>query len=219
MNVCQRTRKQIDESHRVEVLPIEASAHLETCRQCSQFSAERAALRRLLASGERISVPADFEVQLSRRLADLKTRRRGPIWLNPALYLRVGFATAALIVAALLVPGYLKHSDQEQAPSDTTAKVIQPVRPEIDSGGTRAAQVTLSSTPTLKPRPVKSVRFQRRSVLPRDTYLGTTEGGVILLRGNGVDIEMPVRTVSLGAQPLLYGPESGQPVRLVKASF
>jgi hypothetical protein len=220
MSVCQRTMKLVDESHRADLVPLEAAAHLEVCPDCRRFADERAALRNLLGSGERVTAPASFEAQLNRRLAGIR-HQPARAWLNPAAAFKLAAAAAFIVIAAVMVPRFFDTSHIEP-PRTTDANVVQPASPpppKVELGHDDPVRIA-ENVPSLPgSRSERRARGTQRIEPPTDIYLGRGEGGVVLFRGDGEDIEMPVRTVSLGAQPVLYGPETRQPARSMRSSF
>lgn len=230
MNSCKSIRELIDEADNPNLLPFEVSQHVDACRDCERFSAERAGLRNLLASGVRVAAPMNFDAMLAARLAE--TRNRGWLsWLAPASYFRLGAATAgvlALVVVAQysgLFSSNLKprQRDTVAATKNNQAEPVPSVQPAPDAG------IVADNHP--QPQHVTLVVIGQRigsgrlaaptigRVRPRET-VSSDDLGVVLVRGQngGSDVQMP--TVSLGAQPLLYvSAGKQQPSRNVGASF
>jgi len=229
MNSCKSIRELIDEADNPNLLPFEVSQHVDACRDCERFSAERAGLRNLLGSGVRVAAPMNFDAMLAARLAE--TKNRGWLsWLAPASYARLGAATAG-VAALVLVAQYSGLFSSRLTPSqqDTvaTTKSNQPgapsAQPVADAGvvadNHRQPQRV---TPIVIGQRMGSSRLAAATigrVRPREA-VSSDDLGVVLVRGQngGSDVQMP--TVSLGAQPLLYvSAGKQQPVRNVGASF
>ncbi|HXU10018.1 MAG TPA: hypothetical protein VN743_13560 [Blastocatellia bacterium] len=230
MNSCKSIRELIDEADNPNLLPFEVSQHVDACRDCERFSAERAGLRNLLGSGVRVAAPMNFDAMLAARLAE--TRNRGWLsWLAPASYFRLGAATAS-VAALVLVAQYsgLFSSNvtppRQQDAIATTSKQperIPSAQPVPDAGivadNRRQPQRV---TPIVMGARISSGRLAAAAigrVRPREA-VSSDDLGVVLVRGQngGSDVQMP--TVSLGAQPLLYvSAGKQQPVRNVGASF
>jgi len=217
MNVCSRTQKLIDESHRADIVPIEVAGHVEACAECGKFARERTALRTLLLSAERVSAPANFEARLNQRLAYTAGH---PIraWLNPSMYFKFAAAAAFVIILAIVIPSSLNH---DQVSVNHGPAAVQngevPKEPKENPVPDHLAQLRQSEQPIVVSVP--RIRAAQRRSQSRDVYPGPAEAGVVLFRGNGEDVEMPVRTVSIGAQPVLYGPDGRQPARSTRSSF
>jgi hypothetical protein len=104
---CIRIKRIIDEADRPDVLPLEAAGHLPGCPDCQSFADERAKLRELTGSVGRVTAPNNFNVLLNERLSRVKSGRSS--WLSPAGFMRLGTATAGLLVVfmALQYGGFL----------------------------------------------------------------------------------------------------------------
>ena len=230
MNSCKSIRELIDEADNPNLLPFDVSQHVDACRECERFSAERAGLRNLLGSGVRVAAPMNFDAMLAARLAE--TRNRGWLsWLAPASYFRLGAATAG-VAALVLVAQYsgLFSSNVTPRQQDTvaTTKSNQPegrpsAKPVPDAGmvpdnpGPSQRVTPIVMGPRINPSRLAAATIGR--VRSRET-VSSDDLGVVLVRGQngGSDVQMP--TVSLGAQPLLYvSAGKQQPSRNVGASF
>lgn len=230
MNSCKSIRELIDEADNPNLLPFEVSQHVDACRDCERFSAERTGLRNLLASGVRVAAPLNFDAMLAARLAE--TRNRGWLsWLAPASYFRLGAATAG-VAALVLVAQYsgLFSSNVTPRQQDTVATTNSnqlersPSAQPAPAGGFVAdnRRQPQRVTPIVMGPRISSGRLAPAAigrVRPRET-VSSDDLGVVLVRGQngGSDVQMP--TVSLGAQPLLYvSAGKQQPARNVGASF
>jgi hypothetical protein len=231
---CNQTKKLIDEADRPESLPFEASSHVAGCPDCESFAEERARLRSLLGSGTRVSVPMNFDAVLKARLA--KARARPAFgWLSPAAYLRLGAATAGLVVMIFAAQyGGLFSRDnptgQQQTPIATTVQpgVIPPTRPSIAAGEDapvgRVAVGPRNTFPASFARgnryPVRAAGAGMRLDVPREDYLHE-DGGVMLVRGANGDPDVSLPMVSVGAQSRVYaGANAGRlSTRTIGTSF
>jgi hypothetical protein len=244
MKVCKEIKRRIDESDDNESFDLDINRHMDGCSECRQFAGERAALRGLLASTSRVTAPLNFDAMLHARLAEVKAQR--PLaWLNAAFYLRAGAATAALVVAALVTQytGLLTTAptDQAQPPiaanqSDdglSNAEQTTSPLPSAPPAGmeTMQAHVTSTHLPATLPMSAGGSHRMRMAntvakrnagvplVTPDDA--GMVDNGAIFIPGRNGQHDLTVPTVSLGAQPLIYGHASRQQpsVRAVSVSF
>jgi hypothetical protein len=227
MNGCKYTKERIDEAEKPDLLSFEVTEHIGQCDDCERFAIERAALRKLVAGGTRVSAPINFDAVLNARLAEVKARRSF-WWLGPTGYLRLGAATAGLVVVifAAQYTGLLPKPDQPggvavspniapQPPStdDLVLRKPQSLDPplrELDShianGGTRPIRVSR-----------RDASLGTRTI--PDGYMTAEDGGVVLVRGRNGDMDVQMPTVSVGAQPLLYVSAGQRTVRNVGTSF
>jgi hypothetical protein len=236
MKVCNEVKRLIDEADQPDVLSFQASNHLSLCADCKGFADERAALRKLLASGERVSAPSNFDAALNARIAEAGAGRTFS-WLGAPSLMRLGAATAAVAIMAFAAQyGNLFSNGNRVAqpqPSVTTATNTPPVTPPrsldlpaTDTDVNKLGHIKPERSHTVAAVPVKFTQryYSRRGgqvandrVAPED-YSSLQEGGVVLVRGPNGEREVPMPTVSVGAQPLFYSRQS-QPVRNVATSF
>ncbi len=236
MTGCNHIRKQIDEADRPEAISYEASDHMASCADCRSFASERASLRQLLASPARITVPSDFDAELSRRLRERTARREFSLW-GSALYLRFGAAAAMLLVAvfAAQYTGFISGTDPAPVPGTDMAAAgddlnRQSKGEDQEEKGNRKKEITAQNiTPPPSPDPpllaeVNQVRGRRpnppratASAAPPDVTAADIP--VVIVMGRDGEIEVPIPTVNVGAQSLLYANAGRQPVRTVRASF
>lgn len=232
---CNQTRRLIDEADRPESLPFEASSHVARCPDCESFAEERARLRSLLGSGARVSVPMNFDAVLKARLA--KTRARPAFgWLSPAAYLRLGAATAGLVVmisAAQYVGlfGRDNPTGQQQRRTASTEQpgLVAPAQPAVAA----QSEVAAINRVAVAPHNTSSASFGRvnrlnvraagagvRLDVPREDYLHE-DGGVMLVRGANGDPDVSLPMVSVGAQSRVYaGANAGRLIsRTIGTSF
>ena len=239
---CKQVKRFVDEADNPALLPYEAAGHLDSCPPCKQFADERAALREMLASAERVTAPVNFDAVLKARLAE-RVDSRTPAWLAPAFLFRFGAATAALAVAIIAAgTGGLFSGPQPQTRSDArvaetkqaepgsgaVAALGQPSpaetegAPEVvaEPGRARASQATQVRYSRATTRAVRAGMRDPDGMTARDMRgMGVQDGAVVLVRGKDGEREVPMPTVSVGAQSLLYQ-NAGRPVvSHVRASF
>ncbi|HJQ70455.1 MAG TPA: hypothetical protein VKA70_15865 [Blastocatellia bacterium] len=224
MNGCKQIKAIIDEAERPEALDYGASQHMASCADCSQFADERAKLKALLAEVGRVSAPADFDFKLKARLAEVKGRRNF-LGLSPAGYLKLGGAMAALVIAVVAAQtGGLFTADNTVAPPAEETAAVQPFNPQR----TDVVQPMPPAIRSEEPDRVAiaainvSQRGQRRHVrpAPEPVRAFVTEGGTtVLMRGPAGELEVPVPTVSVGAQSLMYVGSRRHTAHAVSTSF
>lgn len=232
---CNRTRRLIDEADHPESLSFEASSHIASCPDCGSFSEDRARLRRLLASESRVSVPVNFDAMLKARLADAKARSAFA-WLNPAGYMRLGAATAGLVVMALAAQYGGLFRDQSDAQHSEAAGAAHPVvggpaqpaptpSPVIIGVGAGPVASTAgnSSSHQYSHRIREMARTPSAGVpleIPGEAYLHQ-DGGVMLVRGPNGEGDVSLPMVSVGAQSLVYTSAGAvrQTARTIGTSF
>jgi hypothetical protein len=232
MKSCNRIRELIDEADRPDVLPLEARQHLMLCTDCERFADERVRLRALLGSPPRVTVPMNFDAMLSARIAEV--RSRGWLsWLGWPGFLRLGAATAGLVMAALVAqyagllssqPVKMDLSEEGSPASSITAQAGRSAAafPSEAKPGARAPDYRGQATTVFVNVPrgkggrgtlATAARIRYREALAGDDM------GVVLVRGRNGGLDVPMPTVSLGAQPLLYVSAGRQPARSAGASF
>lgn len=216
---CKTIRKHIDEAERPDAFSFETSGHLASCEGCRQFADERARLREVISSGVRVQAPADFDARLRARMEERKSRPAFS-WLAPAALMRMSAAAAAAVIVVFVAQYALvvKESPMDQASSSGQAapKTTQPsdvgVQPTPPDGKQIAAAQTAN------PIPPAPVRMNRRAS-SRDADIAALDPHLVIVRGERGDKEVPIFTVSVGAQPRLYDTSSAPVARLTKASF
>lgn len=100
---CKECRVEIEESDDAKPRSHGASAHLESCANCSAFREEHLALRGMIGGLEVITAPADFDFRLRARLATLKSERRGQVSWNRYAPSAWSLAIAAAFVIVIVV--------------------------------------------------------------------------------------------------------------------
>jgi len=232
MNGCKYIKERIDEAEKPDLLSFEVTEHLGKCDDCERFAIERAALRKLVAGGTRVSAPINFDAMLNARLAEVKARRS--FWrLAPTAYLRLGAATASLVVMILAAQYAGLFSGNNVSPPDglQASKPASTQTPNPDGGKpSTPGPVNVSPAPVVAggggrqyPVSFSPPRVRRGDVLVGRAapagYLTAEDGGVVLVRGRNGDMDVQMPTVSVGAQPLLYVSAGQRTVHNVGTSF
>lgn len=228
MNGCKHIKKRIDEADKPDLLPLDVSEHVRHCVECGRFARERSALRELVAAGKRVSAPVNFDAMLKARLVEVKTQRSF-WWLGSTGYLRLGAATAGLVVLffAAQYSGFL--SEQPRQPNDTRVADLNPLPrqspPVLETPAIAkepASPVTVAAGKRQRPGAYGTPRVRGEVLLGRTSSTGdftVEDGGVVLVRGRNGEIDVQMPTVSVGAQPLLYVGAGQRTARNVGTSF
>lgn len=230
---CNYIKRLIDEADKSDLLPFEASDHIGSCIDCERFADGRAKLRGLLASESRVTAPMNFDAMLKVRLAEAK-RRSAFSWLGSQGYMRLGAATAGLVLMIVAAQYAGLFSDRSNPSTESRAGVTGPpasptapltAPPAFQTAPPIAQPVVIAAT-TSKPRQYypQNIRAGRTDVAPRGrtapgAYFTAEDGGVVLVRGRNGDMDVPMPTVSVGAQPLLYVSAGQRAVRATGNSF
>jgi len=231
MNGCKYIRERIDEAEKPNLLPFEVSEHIAECKECGIFAAERSALRALLSGGTRVNAPVNFDAMLQARLADVKSR--SPFWwLGSFGYARIATATAGIVVMILAAQFSGLFSSKPIVPTtEPQTAVTMPlpvVPPLVPAPPSTEAPTPIPTAPVAVVshgvRPYSNVTRPNRSATVASGnvpigYFTAEDGGVVLVRGRNGDMDVPVPTVSVGAQPLLYVSAGQRTVRNVGSSF
>jgi hypothetical protein len=177
----------------------------------------------------------NFDAVLKTRLADVKTRSAFG-WLNPAGYLRLGAATAGLVVMVIAAQyGGLFSSERSESqrpvsvgavnPTAAPPAVTLPAQPsEINRGGATPVAATAGGYSSY--RHIRGIRESTRTAgagvpleIPGEDY--RLDGGVMLVRGPNGEGDVSLPMVSVGAQSLVYASAGASPrsVRTIGTSF
>jgi hypothetical protein len=228
MKGCNYIKGLIDEADKPDQFPFEVNEHLAGCGDCERFAGERAALRKLVAAGHRAIAPMNFDAMLNARLAEVKARRSFS-WLSAPGYLRLGAATAGLIVmifAAQYTGLFGSHRETAVGMRTGTETPLIVPPPGRESAATQLSQATaVGALPSIRDSAVQRVPRTRqngaggRNRVAPDGYFAAEDGGVVLVRGQNGGVDVPMPTVSMGAQPLLYVSAGQRAVRNVGTSF
>ncbi len=234
MTNCNNIKRLIDEAEQADLLPFEATHHLNGCTPCRRFADERAGLRGLLSGMPRVNAPMNFDAQLKARMTTAKAKPSFA-WLSPALYLRFGAASAALVVV-VFVAQYNGMFTLKKASTGDTAPVnnFQPTQGE-DSGNSVTAKgkdgqvVKPSAAPAVEQElqqqmyaATRSGKFHRRvrpvvDRLEEESMPDRVPG--LIVRRSGREVELPMLPVSLGAQQQLINRSSRSSVQPIAISF
>jgi hypothetical protein len=203
---CTKIKRIIDEADRPDVFPLEAAGHIAGCPDCQSFADERAKLRELTGSVARVTAPSNFNVLLNERLSRVKSQRSS--WLSPAAFLRLGTATAGLLVMFMVLQygGFLATKgptvDQQSAslpggpPNDEPKVVIPETEPKHVVSEHQDARVAERLAGTQRQGTKTNAGSTSRT--PRET---SPDGPPLLLvRDNNGDRTFPLIPVSIGMQ-------------------
>lgn len=232
MNGCKYIKERIDEAEKPDLLPFEVSAHIGQCDDCERFAIERTALRELVAAGTRVSAPINFDAMLKTRLTEVKARRSF-WWLGSPGYLRLGAATAGLVVMIFAAQyAGLFSNDNANRPNGSQASKAAPILTPKPDERTPSAPYLVDPSPAPIVAGVGGRQYPGSSSTPRIRrgdvvggraapagYLTAEDGGVVLVRGRNGDLDVQMPTVSVGAQPLLYVSAGQRTMRNVGTSF
>jgi hypothetical protein len=234
MSGCNYFQRLIDEADKSDLLSFEVNEHVGRCSDCERFANDRDGLRRLLASESRVSVPMNFDAMLKARLAEVKARRPfspfSPFsWLSAPGYLRLGAATAGLVIMIFAAQYAGLFSDQSNpSVQSKSAATVPPLSPPVlrtpHELTPPAPVATASAVPKVREYSSRNPRVGRSDVAARgrtapDGYFSAEDGGVVLVRGRNGEMDVPMPTVSVGAQPLLYVSAGQRAVRSAGNSF
>jgi hypothetical protein len=233
---CSQTRKLIDEADNAEVYSYEASRHIASCSPCKDFAEERTGLRHLLSSSARVAAPANFDALLGVRLAAARSERplaRKLALLSalsgPAGLLKFGAATATVALGVFVASysGLFSTPPQNETNNFVAGSVSMPREPA-------PPVATLAETPTVDQQvnqqtgpkiyiatgdgPRRAKRQASRPVII-EPDLAAAGGQTVILRGDNFEREVPMPTVSVGAQPLLFVGTGRSPSGGIRASF
>jgi len=223
MNGCNYIRECIDQADKPNLLSFEVTEHLARCTECEEFANERTALRTLLASSARVTAPVNFNAVLNSRLAEVKARPSF-WWLGSPGFLRIGAATAGLVIM-IFAAQYAGLFSGRSNP--TTTPVVQNTIPPDIPPAYPSPSLNISTPvapPVILANNASGTSKSRRGGVPiirglPPGYMAAEDGGVVLVRGQNGDMDVQMPTVSVGAQPLLYVSGGQRPVRTVGTSF
>ena len=224
MNGCNYIRERIDEADNPNLLPFEVAEHIAECKDCGRFATERSGLRALLSGGTRINAPVNFDAMLHARLAEVKSRSTF-WWLGSFGYARIATATAAIAVMVFAAQFSELFSTKTVAPTTEPGIGSVPGAPTpAPRVGPPEARIASLPVAVLRPRGYSNVAKPRRGTMTASGsvpigYFAAEDGGVVLVRGRNGDMDVPVPSVSVGAQPLLYVSAGQRTVRNVSGSF
>jgi hypothetical protein len=236
MTNCNNIKRLIDEAEQPDLLPFETTHHLNACAPCRRFADERAGLRGLLSGMPRVNAPMNFDAQLKARMTTAKAKPSFT-WLSPALYLRFGAASAALVVVVFVAQynGMFSLEKNIASTDDAMASVAtaqpgtsmpptgkpitQPPGSEIGKPevvkpvGPSDATLAVIATPSRGNRKVRPVVVRLDEESTPDRVPG------LIVRRSGREVELPMLPVSLGAQQQLINRSSRSSVQPIAISF
>lgn len=230
---CNYIKRLIDEADKSDLLPFEASEHIGSCGDCERFADDRTKLRGLLASESRVTAPMNFDAVLKARLAEAKGRSAFS-WLRSPGYMRLGTATAGLVLMIFAAQYAGLFTERSNPPAESRAAASVPpasVPPTVPPAFQTTPPISVVAPVAIagiapKPRQYypQNVRAGRTDVAARartapGAYFTAEDGGVVLVRGRNGDMDVPMPTVSVGAQPLLYVSAGQRAVRSAGNSF
>jgi hypothetical protein len=236
MKVCNEVKRLIDEADQPDLFSFQVANHLSVCDGCKGFADERIALRKLLLSSERVSAPSNFDAILNARIARVKAER-DLSWLSLPSLMRMGAATAAVVimVAVAQYANLFSNNNRVVQPEPSMASAARapeanqaqpPAVPDPQRDVNNLAHIQPARQSVAATVPVKLAQryYSRRGNTvainrgaPQE-YSSIEEGSVVLVRGPNGEREVPLPTVSVGAQPLFYSRQA-QPSRSVATSF
>ncbi|MBD0371301.1 MAG: hypothetical protein ICV60_10735 [Pyrinomonadaceae bacterium] len=154
---CKAVKREIEELEASVGPPVEVETHLRSCEACRAFSTERAALKALVGSLDKVSAPPDFDWRLRARLSEARSEsRRERRWLP-------GFAPGAqaITVAAsvtLILVAVVVYRQTRPAPSYKTqsAEFAATTIKEGAKSEDKAAPI-INSAPVAAPNSAKQV--------------------------------------------------------------
>ncbi len=144
---CRETRRELDEVRLGTRLSVATLQHLQRCAECQDFHQKQTKLRELVGSLGLVEAPADFDLQLRRRLANEGNGSgyRFPLALWPVTLrtLTVVAAVVLIFAAFLLVrnmfgpklqePRITREIPKETAPTPQPPALNQPPERKVDS--------------------------------------------------------------------------------------
>jgi len=210
---CIRIKRIIDEADRPDVFPLEAAGHLAGCPDCQSFADERAKLRELTGSVGRVTAPNNFNVLLNERLSRVKSQ--GGSWLSPAGFVRIGTATAGLLVVfmALQYGGFLSSKtpavDERTAALNPEKQVEPSVEPSKDVPTSSEVAVVTATQDKVVTARLKAAGQRHgakvNAVSPARIAKADRQDGppLLLVRDINGDRTMPMMPLSVGMQQVL----------------
>ncbi|HEX8745949.1 MAG TPA: hypothetical protein VF717_02055 [Pyrinomonadaceae bacterium] len=176
---CKAVIREIEELEMGAALSAGANAHLLSCETCRAFSKERASLRLLVGSLEKIPAPPDFDWRLRARLNEAGREQAG------AGRLLAGFAPGAQSIAAaacvtLLLVAVVVYRQTRPVPSGApqSASITGANMKERESVDTRDKVSMLAVAPAatsndVRPSGSNQARRARNARSARSAYTRT----------------------------------------------
>jgi hypothetical protein len=231
MTNCNNIKRLIDETEQPEALPFEATHHVNACAPCRRFADERASLRGLLNGMPRVNAPMNFDAQLKARITTAKAKPAFA-WSSPALYLRFGAASAALLVAVFVA----QYNGLFSSPNHQANSSDKPAQTQANNFAQTPIPAPKEDDTTVEPKqrpPLAPLQVAIVNPVPPNKGNRRTQPGVVQLEGesmpdrvpglivrrSGREVELPMLPVSLGAQQQLINRSSRSAVQPIAISF
>lgn len=238
MTNCNQIKRLIDQAEQSQLLPFEATHHLNGCPPCRRFAEERAGLRALLNGIPRVNAPINFDAQLKARMTTAKAKPTAA-WLTPAIYMRFGAASAVLLVAVFVAQynGLFTLTDNEASVGKPTAlpepanSSVPKENPKTQTPGNDAAQAIIPAPSVHTPVTVATVNLGSRGSRRVQPGAVRLEGVKLqdeamaarvyelIIRDSDREVEWPMLPVSVGAQQKLNNRSGRSPVQPIAISF
>lgn len=210
MTNCNQIKRMIDEADQPEIMPFEATHHLNACASCRMFADERAGLRALLNGIPRVNAPINFDAQLKARINTAKAKPAFS-WFSPALYLRFGAASAALLIAVFVAQynGLFSLTNQ-------TASTVNPSAPASGQIATLPGSLVKENGDAVPPSIAHPGQIQTSNVTLTNrgnrrvqqviakavtNSMPDKTSGLLVRASSEPDVNMDLSPVSFGAQP------------------
>ena len=219
---CTKIKRIIDEADRPDVFPLEAAGHMAGCLDCQSFADERAKLRELTGSVARVTAPGNFNALLNERLSRVKSQRSS--WLTAAGLMRVGAATAGLLVVFVVLQysGLLSPTPPtgdgrkamlaRESPGEESAAprgfVLEGVTPGKQLPMVAGIPTGASDHRGTGSRQASRTNHVAASRPPKDS--GQDGPPQLIVRDSNGDFSVPIITVSLGMQQQLRNGSYGR---------
>jgi hypothetical protein len=235
MTNCNHIKRLIDQAEQPELLPFEATHHLNACPPCRRFADERAGLRALLNGIPRVNAPINFDAQLKARMTTAKAKPTAA-WLNPALYMRFGAASAVLLVAVFVAQynGLFTLTDNEasvsKTPPDLAFKLV-PEPPKVQKPAHDSQQAIIQQPSAVTPlnvaiagAPSRGIRRVQAGAVRLEGVRLAAEAAAsrvpgLIIRDSGREVELLMLPVSVGAQQKLINRSGRSTVQPIAISF
>lgn len=174
---CKAIRREIEELEEGTLWSREADEHLLACNACRAFAEERAKLRQLLGSLERVTAPTDFDWKLRARLAEVRSEReraRGWLWRGATRAQALALAASfVFLVVAVVIYQQTRPASKSQAVASAGAKLKteEPVAVVVNSASTatddgRAVVAEPNSREAVRTRPARTLKASASKTEP-----------------------------------------------------
>jgi hypothetical protein len=136
---CREIRRELDELRLGARLSVATVQHLQGCAECQAFHQKQTKLRQLVGSLGMVEAPADFDLQLRRRLA---SERSGSGYRFPLILWPVGMRAVSVGVAIILMFAAIFVVQQRLRPKRTEPIVAEGTKQKLSSAQTGVRGVT-----------------------------------------------------------------------------